>query len=202
MKVNGIFLTVTCLVILLSAKGQHEATSSALKFQSNLQTGILIGQKGSSAALSLNLINGLQQKSWFAGIGVGIDYGSKRSIPLFLDVKKYFSKGNNGIFVYADAGHNFGWLNSEQKTFLSQAEYKSSGNYYYETGIGYRFLLRGVTAMGVNVGYSVKQFRETYTNNLIIEPPITGTATNTVNFPPASFTNTFNRLSLKLNLFF
>ncbi len=202
MKVNGIFLTLACLVILLSTKGQHATTSSTLKFQSNLQTGILIGPKSSSAALALNLINGLQQKSWFAGIGVGIDFGSKRSIPLFLDVKKYFSKENNGIFAYVDAGHNFSWLKSEQKTLLSQAEYKSSGNYYYETGMGYRFLLRGVTAMGVSAGYSVKQFRETYSNNLIIEPPITGTATYTGNFPPASFTNTFNRLSLKLNLFF
>jgi len=35
----------------------------------------------------------VQSNSWFAGIGVGIDYyGFHRSVPLFVDVKKIFPK--------------------------------------------------------------------------------------------------------------
>ena len=125
MKRKRIYLTVTCLLFLLSAKSQHiTKTSPEIKFQSNLQSGLLVGQKDSKSALSVNAVNGIKSSTWFGGIGVGIDYyGLKRSIPLFLDIQKDISAKSNTWFWFADAGYNFPWLmNNEKMKFVERTK--------------------------------------------------------------------------------
>ena len=164
MEIKKMCLLVTCLLFLLSAKSQHiTKTSAAIKFQSNLQSGILIGQKGSKPALSVNAVNGIKYSTWFGGIGVGIDYyGLKRSIPLFLDIQKDISAKFNSWFWFADAGYNFPWLmNNEKMKFVEK--YKAVGGLFYEAGAGYKFTIFNKTRIGLSAGYSYKQLKEKYT---------------------------------------
>ena len=164
MKRKRIYLTVTCLVFLLSTKSQHVTkTSPVIKFLSNLQSGILIGQKGSTPAFSINTVNGIKYSSWFAGIGVGIDYyGLKRSIPLFLNIQKDLSAKPNTWFWFAEAGYNFAWLvDNEKMKFVDK--YKVVGGLFYEAGAGYNFTIFTKTRIGVSAGYSYKQLKEKYT---------------------------------------
>jgi hypothetical protein len=157
-------LSVTCLIFLLSAKSQHVTkTSPEIKFQSNLQSGLLVGQKDSKSALSVNVVNGIKSSTWFGGIGVGIDYyGLKRSIPLFLNIQKDISAKSNTWFWFADAGYNFPWLmNNEKMKFVEK--YKAVGGLFYEAGAGYKFTIFNKTRIGLSAGYSYKQLKEKYT---------------------------------------
>ena len=102
--------------------------------------GILEGDAGKTFG-QIQLVNGIQQNAWFYGLGVGIDYyGSKRSIPLFVDVKRNLKKGNKTSFVFVAAGYNFSWLRAGEKNIIWDMDYIASGALYYETGIGYKFI--------------------------------------------------------------
>ena len=196
------YISLTYFLFPLLANGQHLAAKHSLvKFVSNLQAGILIGQKGSKPALNINVINGLKFNTWFAGIGVGIDYyGSKRSIPLFVDVKRNLKKGNKTPFVFADGGYNVSWLRDSEKSYIGGRNYKPTGGMYYEAGIGYKFILKNKLAFGFSAGYSFKEQKETYGNTLIIESPVDGQPY--YNPPVDSYHYKFRRVSIKFNCSF
>ncbi|HVY74956.1 MAG TPA: hypothetical protein VG890_09015, partial [Puia sp.] len=92
------------LVLILATRGttfaQNPSSSKAWQFHSINQVGLLEGESGSS--WQLQTVNGMSYKSWFAGIGVGLDYYRLRGIPLFLDLRKTFGHSRNKPFVYAD----------------------------------------------------------------------------------------------------
>ena len=178
------------------AKGK---TSTPNKFTSILQLGILEGQADKTYG-QIQLVNGIQRNAWFYGLGFGIDYyGPKRSIPLFVDVKRDFKKGKRTPFVYADGGYNMSWLRDKDKVNFwgGNANYKQSGGMYYEMGIGYKFPLKNKMAFGFSAGYSFKEQNETYTNNFFMEPPIFPPVVNSL--PPDVFNYKFRRVSLKFN---
>jgi hypothetical protein len=191
MKLKSFYLTVTCMVVLLAAKGQHVTKQASVKFQSNLQTGLLAGQKGSKAALLINTVNGLQYHNWFAGIGLGIDYyGPKRTVPLFLDVQNDFSARHNTLFWYANGGYNFPWLKDNER-LQDATNYQSFGGLLYEAGAGYRFSLFKKTHVGFSAGYSYKQIKEKFT------PPCYWCE---LNIPPPQTNNyQFRRIAIKVN---
>jgi hypothetical protein len=173
-------------------------TSGPNKFTSILQLGILEGQADKTYG-QLQLVNGIQRNAWFYGLGLGIDYyGPKRSIPLFVDVKRDFKNGKRTPFLYADGGYNFSWLRENDKVNFwgGNANYKQSGGMYYELGIGYKFPLKNKAALGFSAGYSFKEQKETYTNNLFIEPIIPRPNNS---LPPDIFDYKFRRISLKFN---
>lgn len=125
--------------------------ASSIKFQSNLQSGILIGESYTSPAFTISAINGIQCGSWFTGIGIGIDYYALRSVPLFFDVKKNLSKKANTSFLFADVGYNFYRPNYHQAY--------TTGGLYYEAGVGYKFSLKNKMGLGFSAGYSVKTIK-------------------------------------------
>lgn len=157
------YLTLTYFLFSLSANSQAAAAKhSSVKFETNLQAGVLIGQKGSKPALNVSTVNGFKFDTWFTGIVVGIDYYDlKRSIPLFADVKKDLSKNANTFFLFADAGYDFPWLMDNQKP-LNVNNYKAMGGLYYETGLGYKFRIFNTSYIGFSAGYSFKQLKEKY----------------------------------------
>lgn len=59
-------------------------------FSSQNYVGLLEGEHGSS--LQLQTINGARFSSWFVGLGAGIDWYYRRSIPIFTSVNKEFLK--------------------------------------------------------------------------------------------------------------
>ena len=185
--------------LLVNAQQINEKNSSA-KFTSIIQLGILEGDAGKTFG-QIQLVNGFQQNAWFYGLGVGIDYyGSKRSIPLFVDVKRNLKKGNKTPFVFADGGYNVSWLRDSEKSYIGGRNYKPTGGMYYEAGIGYKFILKNKLAFGFSAGYSFKEQKETYGNTLIIESPVDGQPY--YNPPVDSYHYKFRRVSIKFNCSF
>ena len=124
-----LFFSITLFIFCLQATAQK----NSYRFQSNMQFGLLEGEQGS--AFQLQTINGVQHKTWFAGLGVGLDYYHTRSIPLFLNVRKEIFKGEKTPFVYASGGYHFPWLRAEDKDWYIT---ETKGGLYFDAGIGYQ----------------------------------------------------------------
>ena len=96
------------LVLLISMLSAHSQTNKKndcnCKYSFTNQVGLMEGQKES---FLVQTIHGIRTRSWFGGVGVGIDGYRVRSIPLFLDVRKTFGKKANALFAYADGGVHF-----------------------------------------------------------------------------------------------
>lgn len=124
------------------------------QFQTIIAAGIMEGELNSS--IQLQTINGISYKTWFSGIGVGFDY-DRRSIPLFLDIRKTVFNKSRSPFIYADGGYHFPWLTKFQKAGYN-GDIKAKGGLYYDAGIGYQMRnVKGV-ALGFSAGYSYKSF--------------------------------------------
>lgn len=192
-----VIFSLSFLLVTAQAKKKNHPNT---QFTSIVQLGILEGDAGKSFG-QMQLVNGIQQNAWFYGLGIGIDYyGLKRSIPLFVDVKRDLKKGNKTPFVFADAGYNFSWLRDEEKNRTWDTDYKATGGLYYEAGLGYRFILKNKMVFGFSAGYSFKEQKETYGNTLIIEPPI---FPEQYYKPPVdSYDYKFRRISIKFNCSF
>jgi hypothetical protein len=193
----SIILSLSFLLVSSQTKKKNDFGS---KFTTIIQLGILEGDAGKTFG-QVQLVNGIQQNAWFYGLGIGVDYyGPKRSVPLFVDVKRDLKKGNKTPFIFADAGYNFSWLRDSEKSYIWSTNYKPTGGLYYEAGVGYKFILKNKIAFGFSAGYSFKEQKETYGSILIVEPPITGTAN--YNPPLDSYYYKFRRISIKFNCSF
>lgn len=197
------YLLVTAILgmTFLLADGQTKKKAfSGAKFTSAIQAGILEGESDKSFG-QFQIVNGIQQNAWFYGLGLGIDYyGSKRSVPVFFDVKRDIIKGKRTPYVYADAGYNFSWLRDKDKTAFWGNDYKEKGGLFYETGLGYKFILKNKIAVGLSAGYSFKQQKEMFTRFIINDfPPYNQPG---VNLPPEVYDYKFRRISIKFNCSF
>ncbi len=152
-------LTIVCLTFFSMVQAQKKEVN----FQSLVQVGLLEGEQG--AALQLQTINGIQYKTWSAGIGVGLDYYHTRTIPLFLDVRKAFSGKEKSAFIYASGGYNFSWLSRNDKEWFVT---DGKGGLYYDAGIGYQLPVMKNSSLFFSVGYSVKKISTTNMDGIII----------------------------------
>ena len=157
LKLSMLFFMLIVMVDISSA--QEKSLSGQWKFHSINNAGLLEGETGS--AFQVQTVNGVQYKSWFAGLGLGLDLYRIRSIPLFADIRKEFGKGNNKLFVYADMGINFSWATDQQKTSYVQND-KISNDFYTDLGLGYKVLVGRRNAVLLSLGYSFKKTVESY----------------------------------------
>jgi hypothetical protein len=140
---------------------EKEATAGTVKscscgFQSVLQGGLLEGAVGPS--WNLQTINGVYYKTWFAGIGAGLDYYSMRTVPLFMDFRKELFRKSRTPYLYADGGIHFAWLKNKEKPGGGPGEYNNG--FYYDIGAGYKIGFRKRDALLVSAGYTMKTLRE------------------------------------------
>jgi hypothetical protein len=171
--------------------GQQKSISRPLRFQSINNIGLLEGQAGS--AFQLQTVNGAQYKSWFAGVGIGLDYYRYRTIPLFLDVRKEFGKRSNKLFIYADAGMNLYWeRDKDVKQF--PVDDKIKNGFYGEAGVGYKWKLNQRINLLFNAGYSYKNITEEGTY-LYMNPILA-----VMSYPVEKINNNLNRLVLKVGI--
>jgi hypothetical protein len=144
----------------LSAQALNQPAAKLNKcscgFQSILQGGLVEGNAGPS--WSIQAVNGVYYKSWFGGVGVGIDYYMMRTVPLFIDIRKDLFKRAKTPFLYADAGIHFDWLKSKEKPFWGSSDYNRG--LYYDVGGGYKITLKAANALFVSAGYSLKRLSE------------------------------------------
>ena len=141
------------------SSAQKNSSDGKWQFHSVNNLGLLEGETGS--AFQLQTINGAQYKSWFTGVGIGLDFYRLRTIPLFVDIRKEFGKSSNKLFVYSDMGINFSWVTDQQKT--SNVENDKFGNGFYgDWGLGYKVLVAKKNNLLLSLGYSYKKTVETY----------------------------------------
>lgn len=128
-------------------------------FSSINQAGWLKGKRG--PYLQLQTINGLRFKTWFAGIGAGIDYYTYRGYPVFADVRKNIFNKLYTPFVYADAGIHFADVNNEKSEFN---EVVFNNGFYYDVGGGYNARIGKIGVLLISAGFSYKYVtrRESY----------------------------------------
>jgi hypothetical protein len=137
-------------------------------FQSQNYLGLLKGERRYS--YQLETINGFQKNSWFAGVGVGLDNYRIRSIPLFLDVSKFFFQKQQ-FFASANAGVNFTW--AKEMGIGNRDNIRYPAKLFWEGGLGYRINLdEEGNGLLINAGYSYKQLQEkrTVTTPCLIPP--------------------------------
>lgn len=155
-----IILTCALFIIMYYAAAQDSGykIKSPVLFQSLIQAGFLAGKKESS--FEVQSINGLRLKTFYSGIGIGIDDYTFRSIPLFFDLRKDILKTGNSPFIFADAGWQLTWLEDKQKapTYLNP-EY--NGKAYFNAGAGYKINLLKKNAIVFSAAFSLKKINET-----------------------------------------
>jgi hypothetical protein len=148
-----LFFTTVLTIISVLALGQRST-----RFSSQNYVGLLEGEQGSK--FQLQTINGIKYKTWFAGIGTGIDWYYRRSIPAFMSLNKDFLiKGNRNFFIATDVGANFPW--QVDKNSYAYSIEKSIPGFYWGAGLGYKVGIGKLNdAIQLQLGYSYKHVGE------------------------------------------
>ncbi|MDP4250981.1 MAG: hypothetical protein Q8918_12800 [Bacteroidota bacterium] len=196
---NKYFLSLIFFCFSLSiCLAQKQKEDDRFHFQSIDQVGLLNGEISNS--WQLQTINGVQYKSWFGGIGAGLDYYRMRSIPVFADIRKIFGHSENKLFVYADGGMSFTWATDKEKNNFGYNDHFSNG-LYLDGGVGYQIHISGRNALLLSLGYSYKTVKETYPFLIPLyfdyynpNMPAPGTPSNQTN----TYNYQLNRISIKI----
>lgn len=162
------------------------------KFSSQNYIGIVEGESGT--ALQLQTINGFRYKTWFTGIGTGIDYYFQRSIPLFVSLAKSLPAGKLPFYFDGAVGVNFPWVRNNLYYFENPGAYSPS--LYWSGGVGYKLKVKNKDqGVLLNFGYSYKHLiNETeYTVQCLVPPCDTYTE---------KYDYRLKRLSLKIGWLF
>ena len=152
MKSGHVFSYLIFLLISVSAFAQKE-----IKFNSVNTAGIITGKIGTYGIFQT--INGVQYKKWFAGIGGGYDPYYYKTLPVFLDVRRYIDKQNK-IPVYADAGYDIPGKNIPGNEISYYTSFHFTGGLYTDVGIGYTIKFTKHTSFLLTGGYSYKKLND------------------------------------------
>lgn len=189
---------IACLVLLLGLSVTTEAQDITGKKKPAVylmpQIGLLNGDHAVGAQVQLT--GGLVSNQWMYGLGTGIDYYRLRSVPVFADVRRYLNKMKS-TFLYTHLGYHFSWVEQDHKTGIASwnTDYNMRGGLYLDAGIGHDMRIKKTKALTISIGYTQKQMRESYTEQIWILPVIGG---NSFELSPRTFDYTFRRLLLKV----
>ena len=196
---NPYFLIIIFCFSSFAGMTQKQKEDNRFRFESISQVGLLNGETGASP--QPQTVNGVQYKSWFGGLGVGLDYYRFRSIPVFADFRKTFGHSKNKVFVYGDGGISCSWVTTKEKNSYYGNLDRFSNGWYVDGGLGYQIHISGKNALLLSLGYSYKTVKETlpvlmmsyldYAANML---PGSGTPTGQEN----KFDYHFNRISIKI----
>ena len=196
MKIKLLFLVVFlgCVFITSAQEANQEQPAKkgcSCSFSSINQIGTLHGSKG--AYFQVQTINGIRYKTWFAGVGAGIDFYTRGGYPVFLDVRKDIFEKQSTPFLYADAGIHLVRDRKEEESQWYQNTY--SNGFYGDAGVGYKLGLGGAGRLLVSAGYSYKNINRRY--EYVFACP-----TSRCYESYYTYKNYLHRLSLKLGLQF
>ncbi len=150
------FILFTWLCLGSSAVAQEK---EKIKFSSINQFGILKGS--SDQTYQLQTINGVKYKTWFGGIGVGLEEYFLKTIPVFIDVRKNLFEHKPSPFLYADLGLSFP-SEKEDKGLWQTSVYNK--DVFYDVGLGYHIPIKGRLAFNFSAGISYKKLHEERTH--------------------------------------
>lgn len=188
------FFLGLCFFILENAKAQKQPK---IKFSSINCVGFLTGQ--SQTMFTLQTVNGLKYKTWFAGLGASFDNYGYRSIPTFIDIRKAFGNKSWQPFIYSDAGINFPLYSSAlPRKSNGQDAYRLKNTFYEESGIGISKSISKEIKFIFSAGYSYKHFRYLQ-HNYYFPDPLGGP---TLFDPNQQYDFYYRRISVKMGLEF
>jgi hypothetical protein len=152
------FISASIYFIPSNADGQKkDSVLHKWSFHSYTTAGILTG--GNGPAFECQTINGMGDRSWFAGLGIGIDYYQFRSVPVFIDLRKSFYWKSFGLYGYADGGMHFPWVLPEQHSFYQSS---FSNGFYGDIGLGLLMPLGKCSNFLISFGYSLKEAKQDF----------------------------------------
>jgi hypothetical protein len=165
------YITACLLLLTLQTNAQQKNSLPANKkfiFHSIAQAGLLEGE--STSASQFSSINGIQYKTWFGGIGIGLDHYNIRTVPVFASIRKDVFNKNSTPFVYADLGTQFVWPGNNDKWQYGDQDFKAG--LYYNAGAGYKLAIAKKHALMFSAGYSEKKFSysSSYTLTCLVAP--------------------------------
>jgi hypothetical protein len=144
------------IVVLVLSGFNTSGAQEKLRFGSRNYVGVLEGQ--SQTSFQLHTINGFRYKTWFGGVGVGLDYYYERSIPVFFSVNKFFKSSQNSFYIDYNAGINFPW---ERENYYLAYRGDFFPSLFWAGGVGYKFGLgKRQEALLLNLGYSFKHLKQ------------------------------------------
>jgi hypothetical protein len=144
-----------CMVALRAQEtkqGQPAKKSCSCSFVPILQVGALMGEKG--AYWQVQTIQGIRYKTWYAGVGAGVDWYGILGLPVFLDLRKDIFKTPNSPFFYADGGIHLAHLNNEKDRWSSDSY---SNGFYSDVGFEFKVGISQRNKLLVSGGYSYKE---------------------------------------------
>lgn len=176
------------LLLMMNVWAQQK---SKVKFQCIDNAGVLKG--ASDASYQVQTINGILYKTIFIGVGAGIEDYYKKTIPVFLDLRKSFGSGKISPFIYADIGANYPWEKDNwEGDWWKKGEF--SKGLYFDAGLGYSIKIFNWTSLLLSLGYSQKQLNE----EKYLYPGI-----DILPYPePDHYKYTLRRISLKIGFSF
>ena len=189
MKLKILLLFSVAVLVFAKTEAQQK-----FKFTSTNLAGILIGS--SEPAFQVQSINGVSNKDFSAGIGVGMDNYYFKSIPVFLHLTRKISIKNFTPFVYTDIGLNLPEDRTGDEELWEKRIY--SNGLYFDLGFGYSIPLYKKMAMTFSMGYSQKYMNEKRERGYFIGFPV-GVYHE---LPNEYYSYTFRRISLKAGLSF
>jgi hypothetical protein len=145
--------------------------SYAQKYSGSFEAGVTNGNFETNAYL--NTSHGLAVSSWYLGFGSGVDYYRFRTIPVFAEMRKEFSKKNTRPFIQLAGGINIQWLTQEQRdhrfTWWQTNPSTFKPGVYFKGGTGVLFNTHKLVRFATTVSWSYKSLTEKY-NDRVWDP--------------------------------
>ena len=172
-----------------SGPAAEHPTKDPVRFSVIGQMGALIGKNES--APSFQAIAGARYRTWFLGLGAGLDLYKFRGAPVFVDVRKSFVVQPGSVFqpfIYADGGIHYSWPSSHDKKDGAHTNF--TNDVYMDAGLGCYIMMKPRHALLLSAGYSMKKVQYKIDGYSFLDP--------TPTYSPHVYDYTLNRISIKL----
>jgi hypothetical protein len=161
-----IFLLIVCLNILPVYIFAQQKWKPGFVAEAGLQA----GSYEPSADLRAQFL--MAKRGWQVGAGSGVDYYRFRSVPVYVQGRKYFGTHKSKPFAMLSAGVNIASVTEAQKNnrfggigWWNPIPASYTGGFYGEAGGGYAFLNKKGRGVSLSLSYVMKSISESYTTS-------------------------------------
>jgi hypothetical protein len=158
---TGIFsFLIFCSVTLLAQQPSVKKKNDLFKnFHSYNSIQLLTGS--SATSMSWHSVNGFSKGKFFGGIGTGMDYYYKTSVPLFAEARFDITGGNRKLQLFANGGVHIPYGNINKKEPFKTGDFKTGR--LLAAGIDYYLPVKR-NAFVIGLAYSQKQITQMVDN--------------------------------------
>lgn len=185
--------TIAFLLLLCGSAGHSQTPAEQWSWNASVSGAFLHGGSGPGAQALLS-IEAVASDRWGIGASTGFDYYGYRSLPLAIDLRRYFPAGSKRFFAHASGGPNLarptGYEWDEWPVLGESSVSGFRDGIYGELGAGYILPFKRGAALFAEAGYSVKTMGMFYT-----EPVWNGTGNTVVR---REFDYTYRRLLFRI----